>query len=48
LKKIDEKKTSNQIIDRTVGQKKIYSKFITKMLTLKEELDRKMKMQIFK
>ncbi len=38
LKKIDEKKTSNKILDYTAQQKQLYSKFITKMLTLKQEL----------
>lgn len=47
LKTIDEKKISNVIIDYTPKQKKTYSKFVTKMLTLKDELERKMRMQIF-
>jgi hypothetical protein len=47
LKKLDEKKIFNQIFDYTPAQKKVYSKFVTKMLTLKDELDRKMRMQIF-
>ena len=36
LKRLDEKKISQQIVDYTPQQKKIYSKFVTKMLTLKD------------